>query len=531
LNSLASSRAYEVTLTSGSVSVTKSFTTLAQETQQIPGATVSGTIEVEEDVPGSGTITVRLDLGSLPIMSQTAIWNSTGENYTYTFADVPDGYYNVVVLSGEQIVTQGVEVKNGEIIGAVPPMYVKNKIGNESTVVEVKSDAPEIAQTTSAAGLPELFEQPVEDPTDGVTAADSAAVTAGGTVEIKLVVDKLPDTASEQAAEQQIRNDTNTSKVIQTLIDLSVLKTVYQPDGTTDPPTNLVTLQNLIAVTIEVPRNMANRTDSLAVYRIHEGVTDVITTTANADGEYFELSADRLYITLHIKKFSVYALAANPPSSDDDDSPAVPPAQSVTTDCCGCGIPGCVCAMPYTDVPEGAWYKMDACFAYCRGLMSGTSDTAFSPNATTTRGMIATILYALEEKPSAAGLANPFTDLTAAWYKNAVIWAAEHEIVAGYGGGLYGPEDAITREQLAQILYRYAAFKGYDVTAAADLTRYADAGDISAYAQGAIKWANAEGLMSGRSATTLAPKGAATRAEVATMLHQFVENAVNGKES
>jgi hypothetical protein len=314
ITGLTPSTTYTVTLTSGNVSVTKTFTTLPTPVAESdPGTTIAGEVEDETDLQH---ITLRLDRGSVTFMSQMLTRNGS-ENYAYSFTNLPNGYYNVVVLSGGQIVTQGVKVSDGTVGDTdvtVPTIYVKScgaMGGNESIVIDVKSGVPEIAKTASATGLTDLFTTTMERSSEGVTAADNATVTAGGTVEITLVVDKLPDQASKQAAERQIKNETKTNKVVETMFDLSVLKTVYQPDDTVSESTDLVTLPNLIAVTIKLPRHLSNRTASLVLYRIHESMTDVITKTANADGEYFELSADGQYITLHIKKFSVYALAAN----------------------------------------------------------------------------------------------------------------------------------------------------------------------------------------------------------------------------
>jgi len=180
-------------------------------------------------------------------------------------------------------------------------------------------------------------------------------------------------------------------------------------------------------------------------------------------------------------------------------------------------------AYRFTDVDTGMWYHEGVDYAVAHGLMKGTSETTFDPQVTTSRGMIVTILYRLEGEPATA--APSFDDVAEGeYYTNAVAWAAENHIVNGYGDGSYGPNDPVTREQMAAILYRYAAYKGGDVTARGTLADYADAGQISPYAVDAMAWANAEGLVNGMSATTLAPTGNATRAQVATILTRFCEN-------
>lgn len=181
--------------------------------------------------------------------------------------------------------------------------------------------------------------------------------------------------------------------------------------------------------------------------------------------------------------------------------------------------------IPFTDVAAGAWYYDAVRFVYEKSLMQGTRATTFSPSATTTRGMIVTILHRLEWAPVVGS--NPFSDVESGeYYADAVAWAAENGIVNGYGGGKFGPEDAITREQMAVILMNYAKLKGYDTTTMADLDKFSDAGKINAWAQTAMGWANANELINGKGSGILDPYGNATRAEVAAILQRFVENVV-----
>ena len=178
----------------------------------------------------------------------------------------------------------------------------------------------------------------------------------------------------------------------------------------------------------------------------------------------------------------------------------------------------------FADVTNDAWYADAVAYVYENGLMNGTSATTFSPDEMTTRAMIVTILHRLEGEPWVNYLL-PFTDVTAEqWYTEAVRWAASEGIVTGVSETSFAPDDPVTREQLAAILYRYAQYKGYDVTDTADLSTYADASQISAYATTAMQWANAGGLITGSTSTTLNPQGNATRAEVAAILMRFCEN-------
>ncbi|MDR0813700.1 MAG: S-layer homology domain-containing protein [Oscillospiraceae bacterium] len=179
---------------------------------------------------------------------------------------------------------------------------------------------------------------------------------------------------------------------------------------------------------------------------------------------------------------------------------------------------------PFADVQAKDWFAGAVEYVSKNGLMAGVSTTEFAPGAPMTRAMLATVLYRIAGQPRVSG-ASTFSDVAAEqWYTNAVIWANAEGIVAGYGDGIFGTNDNITREQIVAILYRYAKLKGYDVSATTDISRYTDAAAVSDYALAAVKWANAIGLLSGRTETTIVPEGNATRAEVATLLWRFTEN-------
>jgi hypothetical protein len=183
--------------------------------------------------------------------------------------------------------------------------------------------------------------------------------------------------------------------------------------------------------------------------------------------------------------------------------------------------------LPFTDVEKGIWYYDAVQYVYENGLMAGTSADTFSPDLATSRGMIVTILYRLAGSPAVG--ASDFTDVPAnQYYSAAVAWAAANRVVSGYGDGRFGPNDPITREQMALILQGYARLEGRDVSARADLSAYTDAGKVSDYALEAIRWARAVGLINGTSATTLTPGGTATRAQAAVIFRGFCENVVSG---
>lgn len=179
--------------------------------------------------------------------------------------------------------------------------------------------------------------------------------------------------------------------------------------------------------------------------------------------------------------------------------------------------------LPFIDVDEDAWYADAVRYVYEHDLMAGYGGDLFGPNDELSRAQFCQIIYNMEDPPAVTG-SSAFTDVAdGAWYANVVTWAAENGIVVGYGGGLFGPEDNITREQFAAILYRYAQAKGYGTTASFDLSAYGDVSDVSAWAISAMQWACGAGIIKGTSPNTLEPQGNATRAQAATMLQRFCE--------
>lgn len=179
--------------------------------------------------------------------------------------------------------------------------------------------------------------------------------------------------------------------------------------------------------------------------------------------------------------------------------------------------------MPFTDVSENDWFYGAVQYVYDNDMMNGVSDTSFAPNSNLTRAMMAAVLYNLEDQPTQAD--STFTDVVeGSWYADAVNWAAANDIVSGYGDGIFGPNDNITREQMAAILYRYAEYKGYDVSAVGDLSQFNDADSVSEWANEVMSWAVGAGLINGMGDGSVAPQGTATRAQVATVLMNFCEN-------
>lgn len=236
------------------------------------------------------------------------------------------------------------------------------------------------------------------------------------------------------------------------------------------------------SVTISIPCTA----DGLTVYRINAGGTKTVLKGEVKDG----------YYVLNTSSLGLFAIV---------------------------GVLGEARELPFTDVEAGSWYYDGVKYAVEKGLFTGTSATTFAPNMELTRSMLVTVLYRLAGSPEVSQ-SGQFSDVQVdSWYEDAVTWAAANGVVAGYGGGVFGPDDDITREQLALILYRYAQLTEQDVDTETDLTAYSDAGEVSDFAREAMAWAVENGLINGTSKTTLSPKGTATRAQVAVILMRYLE--------
>lgn len=225
----------------------------------------------------------------------------------------------------------------------------------------------------------------------------------------------------------------------------------------------------------------------------------------------FDKKIDEVYLTQDTTVYAKWEKIAEEVPEEPDETEEIKETETIS----------------FLDVKKSDWFYDAVSYAVENGLMSGMSEDIFAPNTPLTREMLAVVLYNVEGQPESAGV-NPFTDVKAdIWYTDAILWANENGIVAGYDNGAYGVGDLITREQFATILYRYAQFKGYDTTQGGMAVReFSDYENISDYARPAMAWAVNAGIMGGMDDGTLMPQGKATRAEAATMLMNFCENMV-----
>ena len=236
-----------------------------------------------------------------------------------------------------------------------------------------------------------------------------------------------------------------------------------------------------------------------------EGETESVTHTNQSDGLHFHVNS----LSPFAISWTKYEAPVNPGGGGTPSEPEEP-------------------TWPFTDVTEGEdWFYDAVAYVYENGIMAGTDETIFDPYMELDRAMAAQLFYNLEGKPAVTG-DSAFTDVTSGhWAVDAITWAAQNDIVAGIGGGLYDPDSNVTREQFAQMLYNYAQYKGYDLTATGDLTQFPDADAISSWAETALSWANGNELINGHENGTLAPGGTATRAQAASILAHFDQSFIS----
>ena len=284
----------------------------------------------------------------------------------------------------------------------------------------------------------------------------------------------------------------------QTTADYTVTVTVTEPEPTPPPyipPTYAVTTPETTGGTVRVSPSRASR-----------GTTVTITVTPDEGFALASLAVTDFFgnqVDISRNSDGTYSFVM--PASQVTVSAVFAPAQ-----------------LPFTDVTEANWYYDEVYYVWANGLMQGTSAATFGPNVDTTRAMVVTILWRLEGEP-ASGYDMDYSDVAGgAWYAGAVRWATEHGIVNGSEGQFY-PGGTVTREQLAAMLYRYAQYKGYDLTAGGDLSGFADAGAVSGWAETSLAWAVGQGLLQG-SDSQVDPQGSAIRAQTAAILMRFCEN-------
>lgn len=469
------------------------------------------------------SINAKLMRGDAQIGSaQSVTMSGNGAPYTghFDFTGVPKGIYNIVAEQDDKVITKLIIITDHD-----DTVEITMPASEVNSVLDVSEDALPVV----VGGL--------ED--EAVTKAEeSKTVTITMTVE-KQEEQQLPDNASEsekatQEAIAEIKEEAS-GKTFE-FMDIEVEKTVEEA-GQADVSEKLTETNKVMEIVI--PFDLTGKLD-IAVYRHHNGQTEQLAeNTTKADGTFYIDAVNHL-IHVFSRKFSTYAIGYTEPA------PYYPPVVSVhscTSKCKVCG--GCedancnenackgkcrLLGMNFTDVADDKWYTEPVAYVYHHKMMEGVGNNLFDINGTTTRAMIVTILWRLEGEPVVNYLMQ-FEDVPAeTWYTEAVRWAASEGIVEGYSDTAFGPTDPITREQFAAILWRYAKYKGYDVSVGEDtnILFYEDAFSISEYAYPALQWACGAGLMQG-DGVNLTPKAEATRAQAAALFQRFCENVANKK--
>lgn len=275
--------------------------------------------------------------------------------------------------------------------------------------------------------------------------------------------------------------------------------------GAVAPTTYDIVIPSALANTVKADKTKAAAGDTVTLTAAGEGTM----TVTDANGKTValtDLGSGKYTFKMPSAKVSVgFKTTADQPCDGGKDCPSA----------------------PFTDVDTAKWYHLSVDYVLTHKMMNGVSSRAFAPNANLTRGMLVQILYNLEGKPK--GTAANFSDVQAdAWYAEAVGWAASNKVVTGYADGTFRPNAAVTREQAAAILYRYAQSKGIDVSVGenTNILSYVDVQQASEYAIPALQWAVGAGVLNGKNGGRLAPTGTATRAEIAAIMQRWCENII-----
>lgn len=504
---------------------------------KLPASTygVSGEVNESGGNPAVGAV-VKLVLGDRQIASTT-----TDDKGKYSFEKVVPGVYNLVAEKDDIIMTVKVTVISKDVRVSTITMPQ----GKTNSVVEVKSD--DSAETVEAVvgNLEKVFERPGND--KPFTVEDQTVVDGGGSVEIKLTVTKTDEDETSAAIRQELPANTK----VGVRLELGVDKTVTPKNGSPQStPVNNTDI--LLETMIRLPAALQGK-DSYTVYRLHGRDVHALTAQKNTDGEFIEVSHDRTAITIHAKLYSEYVIAyqergetggnggntggnggnggnGNGGGHDDNDDgytpPSVPARPETHTGYRACRRDDTCPIWPFADAAPTAWYHDGVHYCVEKGLMHGISADKFLPDGSVTRAQLAAILWRLEGNPAPVSTAD-FSDVAdGAWYAGAVRWAADNGVVKGYADGRFHPNDAVTREQMATLLYRFAEYKGYDVSIGGDtdILCFTDGAAIGGYAVPAMRWACGSGLMTGTQrdgGMALAPRDTTTRAQTATLLTRF----------
>lgn len=542
-------------------SFTMPYVNVTLTAQWSPTRNVSGAVVDEENVPVPGAA-VSIWQGSNKLDEDV-----TGSDGAYSFPDLAPGSYNVSVSTGEKTVTTVVTVdENGQVTGG----NIVLPEGNISTRVDVTPGSPDVVvggldgvftdadkETAVSGGTVEIAVKVEQKPESGLAPGEAEQLEDKADGELGLFVDiSLDKTATPSGGSAYVENGVSSEGLLTIIIPLPTelkdkdIYTVVRTDGATgetlsSEPDELsgeyyeltedgsalilhVKESGVYAVggrdhQIVIPTYPPVKTESengsFAVSPDRPFSGQTVTVTPKPDEGY---TVDKVTVT----DASGKAVEVRP--NGDGTYSFTQPAGAVTitvtfkvlTDVSECPRDASCPMSGYTDLDMEAWYHDGIHYCLDEGLMDGVDTGLFAPNATTSRAMIVTILWRMQGSPE-VDTTETFTDVYPdAWYAKAIAWAVAEGVADGYGEGLFGPNDAITREQLAAMLWRYAARPESE----GGLSAFADGAEVSVWAQQAMSWAVSLGLINGVDSDRLDPKGQATRAQTATILMRFAQS-------
>ena len=516
------------------------------------------------------------DKGGAPVEgAAVSIWQGsnkldedvTGSNGAYSFPDLAPGSYNVSVSTGEKTVTTVVMVdENGQVTGG----NIVLPEGNISTRVDVTPGSPDIVvggldgaftdadkETAASGGTVEIAVKVEQKPESGLTPGEAEQLEDKADGELGLFVDiSLDKTTTPSGGSAYVENGVSSEGLLTIIIPLPTelkakdIYTVVRTDGATgemlsSEPDELS--EEYYELT-EDGSGLVLHVKESGVYAVGGRDYQIVIPTyppvkTESENGSFAVSPDRPFsgqtVTITPKPDEGYTVdkvtvtdadgkAVEVSPNGDGTYSFTQPSGAVTitvtfkvlTDVSECPRDASCPMSGYTDLNMGEWYHDGIHYCLDEGLMDGVDAGMFAPNATTSRAMIVTILWRLQGSPEVEAT-ETFTDVSPdAWYAKAIAWAVAEGVADGYGEGLFGPNDAITREQLAAMLWRYAERPESE----GGLSAFADGAETSAWAQQAVSWAVSLGLINGVDSDRLDPKGQATRAQTATILMRFAQS-------
>lgn len=431
------------------------------------GADISGTV-TDNGAPVADAA-VNLVKGREVIQETT-----TDENGAYTFTNVASGDYNVVASKDGKTMTILVKVETTDLTEqnlAMPADSV-------NSVLDVKENTPAVV-------------------VGGLEAEAASHSEVGKTITVTMTVESKEETDEDAAADIVKIKEKASGKTL-TILAVTVEKQVDEEEAQPISETSQL-------MTIIIPFDKTGK-KNITVYRCHGDTAEALPTAANADGEYFVVGSND--VTVYAKKFSTYAIGYTAETTTPSRPVIVIKPEETKP------------VWPFVDVTEADWFYGSVKYVYQQGLMEGTDATHFAPGLTTSRAMIATIIWRLAGSPETEAELTYSDCVKDSWYAAAVAWGTEHGVVKGFSRDVFAPDDPITREQLAAMLWRYAG----KPTASGTLDRFSDSDKAGSWAVDALRWAVEQSILRGKGSGLLDPTGLSTRAETAAVLERFCES-------